>query len=127
MRRRRVRERRQTPTLRFARPKDGQSLNDVPERFDVLGARLRAVHAAGRIADALLAVALDALEPYATEYLTPPDYQRLCRLVDGPVATSTDCALEALLEALATAIDASDPELVRRLEGLRADQILVLD
>lgn len=101
--------------------------DEAAARLDLLRDRLRRVHARGRIADSILGVALDALEPYASDYLASADYQRLCRFVDGPVAAATDRAIESLLEELAAAIDDADPDLAGRFRALRIRQALPLD
>lgn len=81
--------------------------------------RLDAVHARGRAKDSLLGIALDIVEPYASDYLSPADYERVCELVRGPVEAATDAALEALLEALAPALGGADPDIVARVEAIR--------
>jgi hypothetical protein len=85
-----------------------------------LADRLRAVHARGRISESLLGVALDVIEPYASDYLSPDDYRRVCELVREPVEAASEAALAALVEALIPTISDSDPDLVARIEAVRS-------
>jgi hypothetical protein len=78
-------------------------------------ARLRSAFARERIADALLGVALDAVEPFASDYLSADEYERLCDLVQGPVDAATDDALATIARELVSLAE-GDPELRRRLE-----------
>lgn len=78
-------------------------------------ARLRSALARERIADAVLGVALDAIEPFACEYLSHDEYGRLCALVQGPVDAATDDALVTIARELAFLADIH-PDLARRLE-----------
>lgn len=81
-----------------------------------MDARLRSVFARSRIADALLAVALDVVEPFASEYLSADEYDRLCGLVQEPVGEATEAALATIARELALLADA-DPEVSRRLQN----------
>ena len=78
--------------------------------------RLRSAYARERIADAILGVALDAVEPFASDYLSADDYDRLCGLVQGPVGEATNAAMTTIARRLAIVADA-DPDLARRLRG----------
>jgi hypothetical protein len=77
---------------------------------------LRSAYARERIADAILGVALDAVEPFASDYLSADDYDRLCGLVQGPVGEATNAAMTTIARQLAIVADA-DPDLARRLRG----------
>lgn len=81
--------------------------------------RLQTVHAPGRTAETLLAIALDVLEPYASEYLSRGDYERLRDLVTGPVTAATEAAQAALVRELSRVLLEADPILVGGLKGLR--------
>lgn len=89
------------------------------ETSALLDSRLRAVHARGRLAETLLGIALDTLEPYALDYLSPRDYRRLCQIVEGPVRIAMDAAEAALARELVEAIATADPAFIERLEVLR--------
>lgn len=78
-------------------------------------ARLQSVYARARVADALLAVALDVVEPFATDYLSAEEYDRLCGLVQGPVGEATEAALTTIVSELALLADA-DPDLAQRIQ-----------
>jgi hypothetical protein len=78
--------------------------------------RLRSAYARERIADAILGVALDVVEPFAGDYLSADDYNRLCGLLQGPVGEATDAALTTISRELAIVADA-EPDLARRLQG----------
>jgi hypothetical protein len=78
--------------------------------------RLYAVHAEQRVADALLGVALDVLEPFASDYLSADDYNRLCELLQAPVGAASEAALTTIARDLALLLEA-DPGLTARLEG----------
>jgi hypothetical protein len=84
----------------------------------LLQARLHSVHADGRVADALLGVALDVVEPFASDYLSADAYTRLCRLVQAPVDAATEAALTSIARVLALVVDA-DPDITRRLKAVR--------
>jgi hypothetical protein len=81
----------------------------------VLSGRLNAVHAEQRVVDALLGVALDVLEPFASDYLSADDYTRLCSLLEAPVGTASVAALTTLARELVLILE-SDPEIAARLE-----------
>lgn len=81
--------------------------------------RLRAVSAHGRVADALLGVALDVIEPYASDYLSADEYSHLCDALRKRVDGAADAALSALVDSLAPALKTEDPALMARLEAVR--------
>lgn len=81
--------------------------------------RLRAVSAHGRVAESLLGVALDVIEPYASDYLSADEYNRLCELLRKRVDGAADAALGALADALAPTLTTEDPALAARLEAIR--------
>jgi hypothetical protein len=81
--------------------------------------RLRAVSAHGRVAESLLGVALDVVEPYASDYLSADEYNRLSELLRKRVDAAADAALGALVDALAPTLTSDDPALVARLEAIR--------
>ena len=58
-----------------------------------LRARLHSVHARGRVADALLGVALDVVQPFASDYLSADEFNHLSELVQAPVDAATQAAL----------------------------------
>jgi hypothetical protein len=80
--------------------------------------RLRAVRASERLNDALLGVVLDVLHPYASDYLSGADYQRLMAIVRDPVAASANAGLEVLIDELDRTLAAPEPESSKWLEGL---------
>jgi hypothetical protein len=77
-------------------------------------ARLDSVHARGRVADGLLGVALDVVEPFASDYLSADEYRRLCGLVQATVDAATEAALATMASELAR-VAAADPDITRRL------------
>jgi hypothetical protein len=81
----------------------------------VLRGRLNSVHAEQRVVDSLLGVALDVLEPFASDYLSADDYTRLCGLLEVPVGAASVAALTTLARELALIIEA-DPLVAARLE-----------
>lgn len=81
----------------------------------LLQARLQSVHARGRVADVLLGVALDVLEPFASDYLSADEYSRLCRLVQLPVDAAAEAALTTIAAELASIAEA-DLDITRRLK-----------
>ncbi len=80
-----------------------------------LSSRLDLVHAQARVADALLGVALDVLEPFASDYLSAADYSRACVAVLAPVSAATEAALAAITRELALVVEA-DPWIAARLD-----------
>jgi hypothetical protein len=80
-----------------------------------LSSRLDAVHAQARVADALLGVALDVLEPFASEYLSAGDYSHACVAVRAPVRAATEAALAAITRELGLIVEA-DPWIAARLD-----------
>jgi hypothetical protein len=81
----------------------------------VMPGRLSSVHAEQRISDALLGVALDVLEPFASDYLSAEDYDRLCRLLEAPVTAASEAALTTIAKELALVLEA-DPGIAARLQ-----------
>jgi hypothetical protein len=81
----------------------------------VLSGRLSSVHAEQRISDALLGVALDVLEPFASDFLSADDYTRLCSLLEAPVTTASVAALTTIARELVLILE-SDLEIAARLE-----------
>ncbi len=92
-------------------------MTSLPEA-DNLTIRFHDVRAAARVRDVLLGVALDALQPYASDYMAAVDYRRLLAVVDDAVREASDAGLATLLKSLTRAIAAADQDLVVRLEGL---------
>jgi hypothetical protein len=80
----------------------------------LLQARLQSVHALGRVADVLLGVALDVLEPFASDYLSADEYARLCGCVQSSVDAAAQAALATIASELALVAEA-DPDITRRL------------
>jgi hypothetical protein len=85
---------------------------------DIILSRLREVRASGRVTDVLLGVALDVLQPYASDYLSAADYQRLIALVETPVREATQGGVAILAEGLRRALSGADPAVISRLEAL---------
>jgi len=83
-----------------------------------LGTRLESVHAQQRVADALLGVALDVLEPFACDYLSAADYSQLCAVVRAPVSAATEAALATFTSELVV-LTAVDPGIEARLDRTR--------
>ena len=77
-------------------------------------ARLDSAHARGRVADALLGVALDVVEPFASDYLSADEYRRVCSLVQATVDAATEAAMAMMASELAR-VAATDPDMIRRL------------
>jgi hypothetical protein len=80
---------------------------------EVLQARLRSAHAHERVADALLGVALDLIEPFASDYLSPDDYNDLRSILNAPVDVGTEAALTTIMSELALVLEA-DGDIARR-------------
>lgn len=89
---------------------------------EVLRGRLVSVHAEQRVADVLLGVALDVLEPFASDYLPADEYNRLCSLLQAPVSAATDAALSTIAEELVLVLEA-DPSIAARLETMQNRRI----
>jgi hypothetical protein len=87
-----------------------------------LQARLESVHARGRVADVLLGVTLDVLEPFASDYLSADEYSRLCKLVQGSVDAAAEAALTTIAAELAL-IPEAELDLDRRLERARRGRL----
>jgi hypothetical protein len=81
-----------------------------------LSSRLGLVHAEERLADALLGVALDVLEPFACDYLSAADYGQLCSAVRAPVSAATEAALAVITREL-TLVVAADSSIAARLDS----------
>ncbi len=81
----------------------------------LLQVRLQSVQARGRVADVLLGVALDVLEPFASEYLSADEYARLCRLVQASVDAAAQAALMTIARELELVAEA-DLDITRRLQ-----------
>jgi hypothetical protein len=79
---------------------------------EVLQARLRSTRAPERVADALLGVALDLIEPFASDYLSPDEYNDLRSLLKAPVDTATEAALTTIVSELALVLEA-DADIAR--------------
>jgi hypothetical protein len=92
-----------------------------------LTGRSRDVYARGRVAEALLSVAMDLLEPAARDQLSGDDWDKLCRIVRGPVDAATEAALEVLLTELDSAALEVDVGLMARLDQLRRRAFLGTD
>jgi hypothetical protein len=80
-----------------------------------LATRLESVRAKERVADALLGVALDVVEPFACDYLSAADYSQLCTTVGPPVSAATEAAMERFTSELELLL-AADPRIGARLE-----------
>lgn len=78
-------------------------------------ARLRSVYGRARVADALLGVTLDVIEPFAVDYLSADEYIRLCGRVQAAIDAATEVALATIAVELARVAEA-DPDLTRRLQ-----------
>jgi hypothetical protein len=88
----------------------------------LLHGRLYSVHAEQRVADALLGVALDVLEPFASDYLSADDYDRLCRLLQAAVSAASEAALTTIARELVLVLEA-DPSIAARLETIQNRRI----
>jgi hypothetical protein len=88
----------------------------------LLRGRLFSVHAEERVADALLGIALDVLEPFASDYLSADDYDRLCRLLQAPVSGASEAALTTIAGELVLVLEA-DPSIAARLETIQNRRI----
>ncbi len=86
----------------------------TPTRSSLLQARLESVRARGRVADVLLGVALDVIEPFASDYLSAAEYARLCRLVEASVDAAATAALTTIEIELALVAEV-DIDIDRRL------------
>jgi hypothetical protein len=81
----------------------------------VLEERLLSVHARGRVADVLLGVALDVVEPFASDYLSADEYARLCGLVQSSVDAAAQAALAMIARELALIAEAHS-DVTQRLQ-----------
>ena len=89
---------------------------------DVFRARLQSVHARGRVADVLLGIALDVVEPFASDYLSADEYSRLCGVVQAAVDAAAESAL-ATIETELALVPAGDLDIRRRLRRARIGRI----
>lgn len=78
-------------------------------------ARLRSVYAHGRVEDVLLGVALDVIEPFASEYMSGDEYIRLRSLVQRSADAAAEAALATIANELALVAEAN-PDIRRRLQ-----------
>jgi hypothetical protein len=84
----------------------------------LLRAGLLSVRAQKRVADVLLGVVLDVVEPYASDYLSADEYSRLCGVVRASVDAAADAALATIETELALVAEA-DLDISRRLRRAR--------
>jgi hypothetical protein len=84
----------------------------------LLRAGLLSVRAQERVADVLLGVVLDVVEPYASDYLSADEYSRLCGVVRASVDAAADAALATIETELALVAEA-DLDISRRLRRAR--------
>ena len=105
----------------FRRPSRSIRITPVTTtpRSETLESRLQAVHAAGRVDESLLAVALDALEPFASDYLSGDDYRRLCQVLREPVQLAREAALATLVDSLVRQSADGDLDLAAHREAIR--------
>jgi hypothetical protein len=85
-----------------------------------LYARMGSVHAEERVADALLGVALDILQPFACDYLSTAEYGQLCAAIRWPVSAATEAALMTFVSEL-ICLRAADPRIEARLNRTQQD------
>ena len=90
----------------------------APRDSGLLRAGLLSVRARERVADVLLGVVLDVVEPYASDYLSADEYSRLCGLVRASVDAAADAALATIETELAVVAEA-DLDIGRRLRRAR--------
>ena len=93
--------------------------NESPNARSELPARLRSSHATTRVTHTLLGVASDLVAPYASDYLSPDDYDWLSALIERPVESATESALATLAADLEVAIQRLDPASVARLKAIQ--------
>jgi hypothetical protein len=84
----------------------------------LLQAGLLSVRAQERVADVLLGVVLDVVEPYASDYLSADEYSRLCSVVRASVDAAVDAAL-ATIENELSLVPEADLDISRRLRRAR--------
>jgi hypothetical protein len=92
----------------------------TPTESSLLQVRLESVRARGRVADVLLGVALDVIEPFASDYLSAAEYARLCKLLEASVDAAATAALTTLESELALVVEV-DIDIERRLRRARMD------
>jgi hypothetical protein len=86
----------------------------TPADTSLLQARLESVQALGRVADVMLGIALDVIEPFASDYLSAAEYGRLCRLVQASVDAAVTAALTTIESEIALVAEV-DSDINRRL------------
>ena len=86
----------------------------TPADTSLLQARLESVRARGRVADVLLGVALDVIEPFASDYLAAAEYARLCTLVQASVDAAVTAALTTIASEIALVAEVNS-DIDRRL------------
>jgi hypothetical protein len=84
----------------------------------LLRAGLLSVRAQERVADVLLGVVLDVVEPYASDYLSADEYSRLCSVVRASVDAAADAAL-ATIETELALVPEADLDISVRLRRAR--------
>ncbi len=89
--------------------------------------RLQEMHGRGRVTEAIHALALDLVDPYARDHLCADDFGCLSELVEEPVVAATNAALDVLVSELEDALVRADPRLVERLEWLRRQAAFGID
>ncbi|MFL5754704.1 MAG: hypothetical protein ACJ77N_00250 [Chloroflexota bacterium] len=89
--------------------------------------RLQAVGGRKRVKAVLRTLAIDLVHPYAREYLSDRDRDKLSTMVREPIDAATDAAIDALAEGLASALDDADPRLLARVDVVRARATLGID
>ena len=85
---------------------------------DLFRARLLSVRARERVADVLLGVVLDVVEPYASDYLSADEYSGLCGVVRASVDAAADAAL-ATIETELALVPEADLDISQRLRRAR--------
>lgn len=86
----------------------------TPADSSLLQARLESVRAIGRVADVLLGITLDVIEPFASDYLSAAEYARLCSLVQASVDAATTAALATIETEIALVAEVNS-DIERRL------------
>jgi hypothetical protein len=90
----------------------------TPTDSGLFRAGLQSAHAHGRVADVLLGVILDVIEPYASDYLSADEYSHLCSVVQASVEAAADAAL-ATIETELALVPEGDLDISRRLRRAR--------
>jgi hypothetical protein len=86
----------------------------TPTQASLLQARLESVRARGRVADVLLGVVLDVIEPFASDYLSGDEFARLCGLLEACVDAASTAALTTIESELGLVAEV-DIDVDRRL------------